>query len=1711
MNERSKKFLDALNADFRALSNETRKKFHPVKEAAEAGILKLRNLPAIYQSDKDIYRVLSEETEIIQPFLLGCDTKSLRVVQICLTALQRLISHQAISEVSAQNLISTLWLLMETGLEELRILQTLLLVLTTTKIVTGDSLSKAIVLCFKLYFFKDATISSTAAASVRQIASAVFERVVYEDTTDEEAKTTDKPSSPRHKNCPVSLRPFARDAYLLFQDLCQLTSGEQPYWLVGMDEMMRTFGLELLENILKSFPNIFLKHPEFSFLLKERVCPLVIKLFSPSIKFRQGPNASTEPPLEKPVFPVSMRLLRIVSVLIEQFYTLLVTECEIFLSLLVKFLDIDKPFWQRSLALEVLHILCLQPKLLRSFCQYYDMQEHSTKVFHDLVNSLASFIQSLYSGAGQQSSSSVTPPHSPSSPPGSASQSSSGNTPANTGVSPVPGFQYHGVWLPLVKLPAGQAKPVYLDQLDRVDTPNVPEAYAMTVAFKTLLSLVNSIDALVKSTLTKEELKVEGWIEPTEETKTPDKTGVGTEAVQRREGDKDNELNEIWKQMLNSSWCGLLAALSLLLEASNDESATEGILKCYRILSNSCGLLDLTFPRDAFIMSICKASLPSQCSLSVLSVPSLNSVPPITNHKTPLPSQETGSNHKPVTKTGSNSSGSNFPTMVTYMAQGAHNGPVSLSSKNIRCMRAILNLAHCHGGILGSSWYILLATLKHLTWMLGLRPSEGGSLKPGPISEIPNLVVSSSLKTEIPVLSAMLSRLFESSRFLDDVAVHHLIDALCRLMSEAADQAETNKDPSLFPIAKLLETGLHNLHRIPVLWKPLTAHLLEVCHNRHTRMREYGAESVTTLVCAALNYDHKPPLVANSQLQAMILLPIQDMSTNSNADVRNKQLECVLQILQSIGQNLGTGWPAILGVVGAATNQKGSAIIHAGFQSLQLIVTDFLPMMPYANLRLVIDVAGKYGLQPQELNISLTAVGLLWNISDFLNQNRVAIKEALEKEESQVVESTRDEPALPVSDRLWMALYSKMGELCVDPRPAVRKSAGQTLFSTISAHGSLLEKVTWYTVLWQVLFPLLERVKTMSSAAASVPPPSDTASQGRILMHHSRDTAEKQWDETRVLSLNGVARVFNTRRQLLASLEEFPRAWALLLEFIEASALSKSAEVSLAALKSFLDIVQDPNPDDEPKQPEAVFNAQSGNFVSKGRTKLKVKPKFCEANEDINLWINAWRVWHNIGVTSTLAAHTMRVKKDSNGQLVKYRVYPNQSFLAALTDVFPYLFPRIYSRFGLSDLQKLSQVLLSSLKVPVHVDSAPFLTTMQDSTLTSLQISISSALDMLREPILGHGSVLDNSSQPMYPTLFVLLLEIVAFATQAPTIDEPEAGPANRKKDWVVPSPAPFSEKCLECVVDLYRACAANESVIQDHVFFSIVKTLHLPLKVKYGCQRQTTWKLAINSLIRILEVGLPVAYKDTRSELFHSMWEELAATFEDFLFATSNPPDTQTMDDHLSDEQLDLKVLKVIREDILTHSHIVPRDFLSRIMTLLNKGSIHSATTSTLEGLDGSKFPLREEFAKSCFGTLLEFSFSTGDGKEVQKEAKVSQLAIDSLLGRCKEVLSKYTEDDKLGGKCPLPRTRMAEVTFVIKAMATLVSSLKKTSNSPSNACKVDPKLWSQVVEIYPCLVDCITCSSDAVRDALKQTLFEFKDLLLHEPNSKLTQSFEQ
>ncbi|CAI9729658.1 protein MON2 homolog isoform X2 [Octopus vulgaris] len=810
----AKKLLDTLQTDLRQLSSEAKRKFPSVKEHSETALLKVRTI--VNRNENEIIPGLqSVSTDLVRPFIMGCETKHSKLVQIGLSSIQKLISHEVVAQPAAESIINMLWLLMETGTEELKVLQTALLLITTNSVVQHDHLAKALVLCFRLHFTKDSTTINTAAATIKQLVNVVFERVVIEDnqSTKVNGNISFEDLKIGSKTPPKSLQPCAGDAYLLFQDLCQLVNADQPYWLVGMTEMTRTFGLELLESVLTTFSNVFLRHPEFSFMLKERVCPLVIKLFSPSLKYRQGvPPPPSPAPVEKPFFPIVMRLLRIVSVLIKYYYQLLVTECEIFLSLLVKFLEPEKPSWQRCLTLEVLHKLTVQPELLRSFCESYDMKPHSTKIFRDLVNAIGSFIQSMFltniTGYGYNSHGVSKGQDMQGTPPALV-----GGLPVGSGVSPQPAFMYRGIWIPFIlTIPQGQTKSVFLEMLDKIEPPPISEGYGLSLAFHCLMEIVKSVQFLIEGGEADD-----GKEEMVECKKAP------ANAVEEKEQHLHGEL-------INSSWCGMLASLSLLLDASTDESATESILKSQQIYASLCGKMSLNTARDAFITALCKASLPPHYALTILNTnPSAGdsntaASPPKVNKNANQDAQSVGM--EAVERSQVVVVGTALPT--ASLPVGAHVGPVMLTAKNIQCMRALLSVAHCHGGILGTAWHLVLTTLQHLVWILGLKPSTGGSLKAGQqINDVSNAVITTAIMADLPVLSAMLSRLFESSQYLDDVALHHLIDALCKLSSESMELAYSNREPSLFAVAKLLETGLVNLSRVEVLWKPVTAHLLE--------------------------------------------------------------------------------------------------------------------------------------------------------------------------------------------------------------------------------------------------------------------------------------------------------------------------------------------------------------------------------------------------------------------------------------------------------------------------------------------------------------------------------------------------------------------------------------------------------------------------------------------------------------------------------------------------------------------------------------------------------------------------------------------------------------------------------------------------------------------------------------------------------------------
>ena len=86
-----------------------------------------------------------------------------------------------------------------------------------------------------------------------------------------------KEESTNDSKIPGNLNAKAHDAYLLFQvlfcvlvcnmtitfvdvqDLVQLTNGDPSSWLAADLKINKSLGLELLENVLNSFPRIFLE------------------------------------------------------------------------------------------------------------------------------------------------------------------------------------------------------------------------------------------------------------------------------------------------------------------------------------------------------------------------------------------------------------------------------------------------------------------------------------------------------------------------------------------------------------------------------------------------------------------------------------------------------------------------------------------------------------------------------------------------------------------------------------------------------------------------------------------------------------------------------------------------------------------------------------------------------------------------------------------------------------------------------------------------------------------------------------------------------------------------------------------------------------------------------------------------------------------------------------------------------------------------------------------------------------------------------------------------------------------------------------------------------------------------------------------------------------------------------------------------------------
>lgn len=163
-------------------------------------------------------------------------------------------------------------------------------------------------------------------------------------------------------------------------------------------------------------------------------------------------------------------------------------------------------------------------------------------------------------------------------------------------------------------------------------------------------------------------------------------------------------------------------------------------------------------------------------------------------------------------------------------------------------------------------------------------------------------------------------------------------------------------------------------------------------------------------------------------------------------------------------------------------------------------------------LALLVTTLSHYGLQTADMNISLSAIALLWTIVDFLSQDapvkagdpahayvRVATTQTGTATQTwtqthaytntpiqavhRVTQRARSESTPGERAKLWLGVFREMKTLCLDPRAETRNCALVTLFKAVATHGPSLTQEIWSALFAQVLSPLLGEARAASERA----------------------------------------------------------------------------------------------------------------------------------------------------------------------------------------------------------------------------------------------------------------------------------------------------------------------------------------------------------------------------------------------------------------------------------------------------------------------------------------------------------------------------------------------------------------------------------------------------------------------------------------------------
>lgn len=1002
------------------------------------------------------------------------------------------------------------------------------------------------------------------------------------------------------------------------------------------------FVLELIESVLTNNGNLFARHPEQVQVLRFRLMPLAMRYLTERHNFR-----------------ATVRMARILFMLLKRHLKLLSAECEMALSLLTHLLDPDAGSpWKRVLCMEIFRGLHSDPALIRLIYFMFDEHEDRKSIIRDHMASLVRLASEKPSLIGVSNQSTV--------PVGLASSRDDTEEQVAVESGGVAGVIGSAVTSADASVPGisnqwSLVRTPYMEMLDKADAPTPPDTYIYSLVLNCISAFSEGLAKFILP-LTVPETKTKRKHRAGPRSEREDTTIPGSNQPQRTYFGKSSSGTQSKKtsislnpleleshpqlsgirtsaSIVDTCWPAVLATCSTFLYAALDGEFYHNLVRSFQKLTHVAGLLRLSTPRDAFLTTLGKAAVPadsiSQSTPTATNSHALDIQTPTSIDKNLL-TPEAATVQSPTSDTRRSS----FDT-----------SPAALSTRNLLCLRALLNLGIALGPTLDQdSWSIILETLQHAELVISISAVLASKQAPpaSPASESNTLsgsdIPKANLGAEIIAVQTASSKMFESTGEYPSVSFKYILTALLglsdktkqgslnsvpekpsnspqtfrrqgrmhqgnRTMSFTLGKSRVQDDELAFVLEKANDLIGANLERLSTpsgeeeVWHLLIDDLVAITQNgdisSSLRIKASGALNNVAFqtmklrrledVSARDQVQLRGLLALKSQITALYDSQIQSAGSSRAADfeVHELTLETLKSILEQCGESLVAGWDLVFDLISSVFDEeprveesgeevqqiinrdprtlaaKSPKLIRTAYDSLQLVASDFLTLLPPSCLLSLIHTFSEFAAQKEDFNISLTTTTFFWNVSDFLQGqiDRISLEGRvdLSSSEEALAALSKDSDILVSRNALWFLSLLRVVELTADSRSEIRNSATKTVLRIFDAYGQRIPAKAWHLCLNRVLFVMIEPTEKKLRSLSQT---------------KSLDSEEgMSWIETTIVMTKGFSNLISSFFETITQYPSFTQSWHRLLRYYEAIIKIGLFELSEAVFSSLTEVL----------------------------------------------------------------------------------------------------------------------------------------------------------------------------------------------------------------------------------------------------------------------------------------------------------------------------------------------------------------------------------------------------------------------------------------------------------------------------------------------------------------------------------------------------------